>query len=292
LCSANGITFSSAGALIGLISRRANVMPVSKPGSMKIARYTLPDFFGVSASSDRTMSFPLRQLASLVLFLTVFVYLALALAEVGGAAGCHWAFPRWFGCVLYVHESLAGGLIATAGALIAAWIAWMAVQQQLSADRVRLSADRKEAEELLTRDLSDYADGMAAAWRLLIAVPDPLPESAAWKGTRQAAAYMAERLSRASQIANYQAMAETLEWDRRRKYAALIKGLARLAPFGTPDSIRDPEEVLSVVRDLADQFEYCLPQTSKYFSGLWRRSPKAMSFADFIEHMAGSRFNP
>jgi hypothetical protein len=41
----------------------------------------------------------------------VFIYLVLALSEVGGIAGCHWAFPRWFGCVLYVHESLAAGLI-------------------------------------------------------------------------------------------------------------------------------------------------------------------------------------
>src|SRR6201996_6362184 len=151
---------------------------------MKIARSPLPDLFGISASSGRAMSFPLRQLASLVLLLTLFVYLVLALAELGGPAACHWAFPRWFGCVLYVHESLGGGLIAAAGALIAAWIAWTAVQQQLSADRVRVSADRKDVEELLTRDLSDYADGMAAAWRLLIAVPDPLPEPAAWKGTR------------------------------------------------------------------------------------------------------------
>jgi hypothetical protein len=44
----------------------------------------------------------------------VFIYLVLALAEAGGLAACHWAFPRWFGCVLYVHESLAAGLIAVA----------------------------------------------------------------------------------------------------------------------------------------------------------------------------------
>jgi hypothetical protein len=236
------------------------------------------------------MSFRVGQLLFLALCFTVFVYLVLALAEVGGAAGCHWAFPRWFGCVLYVHESLAGGLIGAAGALIAASIAWAAVQQQMNAEKERISADRTQAEQLLVQDLSDYADGMAAAWRLLIAVPNPLPEPAAWDGTRRATAYMAERVSRASQIANYQAMAEILGWDRRRKYVALIKGLGRLAQFSTPDSIRDPEEVLSVIRDLADQFEYCLPQTSKYFVGLWRRSPKAMSFADFIEHTGGSRY--
>jgi hypothetical protein len=39
------------------------------------------------------------------LWSVVFIYLVLALAEAGGLAACHWAFPRWFGCVLYVHES-------------------------------------------------------------------------------------------------------------------------------------------------------------------------------------------
>lgn len=230
------------------------------------------------------------QLLLLALGFVVFIYLILALSEVGGAAGCRWAFPRWFGCVLYVHETLAGGLIAAAGALVAAWIAWTAVQQQINAEKERISADRKEAERLLAQDLTDYADGMAAAWRLLVAVPDPLPEPEAWERTRQATAYMAERLSRADQIANFQAMAEILGWESRRKYVALIKGLGRLAPFSAADSVKDPEAVLNVIRNLADQFEYCLPQTTAYFAGLWRRSPKAMSFGDFVRHIAGPRY--
>lgn len=245
----------------------------------------------VSASLGRAiMSSRSGQLLLLVLGFVVFIYVVLALSEVGGPAGCHWAFPRWFGCVLYVHETLAGGLIGAAGALIAAFIAWTAVQQQINAEREQVLADRNEAERLLADDLSDYADGMAAAWRLLVAVPDPLPEPGTWERARQAAAYMAERLSRADQLASYQAMAEILGWDRRRKYVALIKGLERLAQFGDPDSIKDPEEVLNIIRNLADQFEYCLPQTSRYFSGLWRRSPKAMSFADFIGHIGGARY--
>jgi len=78
----------------------------------------------------------------------VFIYLLLALAEAGGPAACRWAFPRWFGCVLYVHESLAAGLVAAAGALIAAWIAWTALQQQIKAQNERTRAERREAERL------------------------------------------------------------------------------------------------------------------------------------------------
>jgi hypothetical protein len=230
------------------------------------------------------------QLLALVLSLILFVYLTLALTEVGGSAGCHWAFPRWFGCVLWVHETLAAGLMAGGSALIAAWMAWTAVQKQINAQQERMTADRDEAERLLTEELSNDADGMAAAWRLLVAVPDPLPDPQIWEATREATAYMASRLSRPDHIANLQAMAEIVGWDRRRKYLALIKGLENLARFGDAASIKDPADALNVIRNLADDFEYCLPQTAEYFAGLWRRPHKALSFADYVRRLGGRRY--
>ena len=220
----------------------------------------------------------------------LFVYLVLALAEIGSGAGCHWAFPRWFGCVLGLHETLAAGLIGAGGVLIAAWMAWTAVQQQMNAERERTVTDRKEAERLLAEDLTNYAGGMAAAWRELVAVPNPAPEPSAWKGVRQATAYMAERLSRSDHIANYGAMAEILGWDRRTKYVALIKGLENFDKFRDPESIKEPDDVLNVIRNLADDFENCLPETSRFFVGLWRRPHKAMSFADYVRRIAEQRF--
>ena len=38
----------------------------------------------------------------------------------------------------------AAGLIAAAGALTAAWIAWTAVQQQINAEKERTTADRRD----------------------------------------------------------------------------------------------------------------------------------------------------
>ena len=90
------------------------------------------------------MTFRIGPFLLVALCSLVFSYLVLALAEAGGLAAGHWAFPRWFGCVLYVHESLAAGLIAAAGALTAAWIAWSAVQQQINAERQRTTADRRD----------------------------------------------------------------------------------------------------------------------------------------------------
>ena len=142
------------------------------------------------------------QFVGVVSGLSLFIFLALALAEAGSGSSCHWAFPKWFGCVLAVHENLAGGLIGAAGALVAAWIAWTAVQEQINAERARAAADRVEAERILSEGLSVCAEGMAAAWRLLVALPEDA-EHARTLAVHEATAYMADWVSRPEKIASY-----------------------------------------------------------------------------------------
>jgi hypothetical protein len=229
------------------------------------------------------------QLIALVFGLFLFVYSVLALVQAGGGSSCHWAFPKWFGCVLSAHETLAGGLIGASGALIAAWIAWGAIQAQINAERERTMADRLEVERLLAEDLTDYADGMAAAWRLLDELSHHTnPDRASTERVRDATAYMANRLSRPEEIANYRAMAEILGWDRRRRYNALISGLEELKAFNDSAGTWNLEDALTAIRNLANHFEYCLPNTSDYFNGLWRRSPKAWTFAGYVESIGGA----
>jgi hypothetical protein len=224
--------------------------------------------------------------------LPLFTFLVLALAQWGSGSSCHWQFPKWFGCVLGDHDSLAAGLIGAAGALFAAWIAWTAVQHQINADRERALADRKEAEQLLSQELTDFAEALAAALRCLAA----LPEDANYDRSRaayEAAAYMVERVSRREQITNYQAMADTLSWDRRIKYGTLLCGLDELRQFETPETIHaQHQEALSLIRRLANSFMSYLPNTSHYFEGLFLGSPKAMTIADMVERIAarGDRF--
>src|SRR5215471_7113218 len=117
------------------------------------------------------------------------------LPAAGSGSSCQWKFPKWFGCVMTAHESLAGGLIGAAVVLLGAWIAWIAVQQQISFDRERAVADREEVERLLSEGLTEYAEGMAAAWRLLVALPKEADPDRA-KAVFDATAYMAERVSR------------------------------------------------------------------------------------------------
>ena len=82
-------------------------------------------------------------------------------------------------------------------------------------------------------------------------------------------------------------MADTLGWDRRIGYRALLRGLDELRQFTDPKSVQDdPQEALNLIRRLSYDFEYCLPHTSSYFEGLWRRSPKARTFADWVDRFA------
>src|SRR5262245_60050522 len=139
------------------------------------------------------------QFVALIFFLPLFTFLVLALAQAGSGSSCHWKFPKWFGCVMAAHESLAGGLIGAAVVLLGAWIAWIAVQQQMSSDRERAIADRDEVERLLSEGLTEYANGLAAAWRLLVALPEDADKDRA-QAVFEATAYMAERVSRSEAI--------------------------------------------------------------------------------------------
>jgi hypothetical protein len=249
-----------------------------------LAQYQLGRRFG--RMGWRLFGSRATQFVALFLGLPLFVFLNLALAQWGSGGSCHWQFPKWFGCVLHAHDSLAAGLIGAAGALFAAWIAWTAVQHQINADRERALADREEAERLLSQELTDFAEALAAALRRLAA----LPEDASYERSRavyEAAAYMAERVSRKEWIANYQAMAGTLSWDRRIKYGTLLRGLDELRQFKAPETTRaNHQEALSLMRRLAYAFMSCLPNTFCYFEGLFLGSAKAMSFADMVEEIA------
>jgi hypothetical protein len=43
---------------------------------------------------------------------------------------CSWVFPRILTCLLTNYQDLSGGLIGAGGTIFAAWIAWIAVQEQ------------------------------------------------------------------------------------------------------------------------------------------------------------------
>ena len=82
-------------------------------------------------------------------------------------------------------------------------------------------------------------------------------------------------------------MANILGWDRRIKYNALINGFELLRAFSDTNSKWSHDEALDVMRRIQVEFEGCLPDTSDFFEGLWQRSPKAISFGDVVNDIAG-----
>jgi hypothetical protein len=73
-------------------------------------------------------------------------------------------WPKWIGCAMAVHDSLAAGLIGAGGALFAAWLAYAAVQQQFAhqeVERARLQAEAKEAAVL---SLTQIVHAAGSTW--------------------------------------------------------------------------------------------------------------------------------
>jgi hypothetical protein len=55
---------------------------------------------------------------------------------------CDWQLPKVLSCLLGARENLAGGVIGAAGALMAAFLAWAAIQKQIAVQqRANLIAD-------------------------------------------------------------------------------------------------------------------------------------------------------
>jgi hypothetical protein len=102
------------------------------------------------------------QVAYIGLCAIALIVAALAAALAWGPHQCPLVFPKIIGCALGQYETLASGLIAASAALIAGWLAWSGVQQQIAADERRASADRKEVERLLRSDVDNFADALGS----------------------------------------------------------------------------------------------------------------------------------
>jgi hypothetical protein len=208
----------------------------------------------------------------------------LAAALAWGPHHCKPAFPMVIGCALGSYESLAAGIIASAAALLAGWLAWSAVQAQIEAEAKRAVADRVEVEEILKQDIDIFADGLAAIWRIL----DGLDEEGAEvdRTKLEGVIYGIEVIAKENWLSSSRRMVTVLGWERRRTYEQLFDGLEGLRRFRNIDDF-DVPAALTVVRSVSNDFEFVQPKTAEYFQGLWRRSPKAWDLGYAIARQAG-----
>jgi hypothetical protein len=209
---------------------------------------------------------------------------ALAGALAWGPHHCKIAFPMVIGCAMGSYENLAGGLLAASAALFAGWLAWSAVQVQISAEEKRAAADRVEIENVLQGDLDYMAEALAAIWRILADLDQSPPPADVLTVRLEGVVYGIDKLT--NDIPTMRKMVTALGWERRRTYESWLDGLERLAEFRDVNNF-DVNEALITVMGVGNHFEMLRPDTAKYFEGFWRRSGKAWDLAYAIEVHAG-----
>jgi hypothetical protein len=77
----------------------------------------------------------------------------------------HASWPKWIGCAMAAHENLAGGLLGGAGALFAAWLAWVGLQKQMRSAEDIVQRQIRSAEDARTQSHVDYKIAAAIAIR-------------------------------------------------------------------------------------------------------------------------------
>jgi hypothetical protein len=228
-----------------------------------------------------------RRLQGVLIIVGLIAIVTAALAGVlaWGPHHCKLAFPMVIGCAMGSYEDLSGGLFAASAALFAGWLAWSAVQVQVSAEEKRAAADRIEIENVIQGDLDDMAEGLSSIWKILAAIDgdDSLPtETVAVR--LEGVIYGIEQLTK--NIPTYKAMVAALGWQRRRDYESWLDGLERL---GQNRDVKDFDVhgALSTAMEVSDYFRMLKPKTEEYFEGLWQRSPKAWTLGYTIAVYAG-----
>jgi hypothetical protein len=218
-------------------------------------------------------------------------WIAITVVVLGGASAwgphdCKAAFPMVVGCAMGSYESLAGGMFAAGAAVFAGWLAWSAVQVQISAEEKRAAADRVEIEVIIQGDLDNMAEGLSSIWRILAKIDGsdaPLPPETIAQRV-EGVTYGVEQLTK--DIPTYRTMVAALGWQRRRDYEGWLDGLERLAQFRDVKTF-DVHQALYAAMDVSNYFRMLRPETEEHFEGLWQRSPKAWTLGYTIAVYAG-----
>lgn len=232
-----------------------------------------------------------RLLQGLVLGLLMVISsgLILASAVAWGPHSCGLVFIKVIGCAIGSYENLSGGLLAADAAIFAGWLAWSAVQVQVSAEERRATADRSEIENVLAIDVDDRADGLAAVWRLLECLENPenIDDLEVRSTKLEAVVFGINQITTKQWLDPAKEMVTSLGWSRRRLYQGLFAALEQLRTF-IEDAEFDASRAEGAVRDAANWFEALLPADREdYFDGLPGRSPKAWPLAYAIQVRAG-----
>jgi hypothetical protein len=216
--------------------------------------------------------------------------LILASAVAWGPHHCeehNWSI-RIAGCALGSYENLSGGLFAACAAIFAGWMAWTAVQLQISADERRAVADRAEVESELSLDIDTTGEALAAVWKVLDVITDKVDRdlSLAVQSDLFQLCNGVERgiteISRVEWVQTVRNMASGLGWKRRRLFEQLCTSLDHLRSEINDDHDYDPDDLLMTVKRTSYYVRAIDPKTEESFEGLHDRGGKAWSLGYMI----------
>jgi hypothetical protein len=203
----------------------------------------------------------------------------------------HWSL-KIIGCALGSYENLSGGLFAACAAVFAGWMAWTAVQLQISADERRAVADRAEVESVLADDIDQIAEALAAVWTTLEQLEaEESGQSIAVGPTliaqrRNAVRWSIAEITQQAWIDTTRKMVSVLGWRRRRAYEHVLTSLERLR--GQPETF-DVFEMQQATQLASAYVLSVAPKTSEYFdtSTIFHRGGKAWTIGYSILMQAG-----
>ena len=190
-----------------------------------------------------------------------------------GATHCPLQFPlKWFGCAIGLHENLAGGLFSAAGTILAAFIAWTAVQNQNEVQREIATRNEREAVIAIRKDLREIIGMCVLIWK---AVDYGLANNAAEsKMAVDAIALMAEELKNAESIRpQITELGDAFSVLRRRSLYRLMIAIrvfnheVQRPVDETELWLRTLRGCLSLIAEKALEFD---PKTAMPFEGLSR----------------------
>jgi hypothetical protein len=116
-----------------------------------------------------------RKAVLVVLAAVIATSIVLSMAVLWGPHhDCALQFPKILGCALASYESLSGSLIAAGGALLAAWLAWSALTEQIKLEKEKMLNAEIEYLQHRAANISRETSSLKSAysnaqslWRLL-----------------------------------------------------------------------------------------------------------------------------
>lgn len=187
---------------------------------------------------------------SLVLILVVVGLLTLADSNTPALKESCRAVSAWLpylGCTMSVHEDLAAGLIGGAGALFAAWLAFDAIQEQISLEEQRRLHKQAEAKAVATLCIAPPIQAAAAAFAEIKKALQARGEQAEVDSDRMVTASISY-VKAAMGDSAIQEIAGGLELDDRRIYQSIVGTLKTFVTISM-----HPSPALNRVQQLQNQ---------------------------------------